>query len=43
MTSEPLSRRDFLGMTAALPFAAAALGSAATKVPVGLELYSVRD
>ena len=30
-------------MTAALPFAVAALGSAAKKVPVGLELYSVRD
>ena len=29
-------------MTAALPFAAAALGTAASKVPVGLELYSVR-
>ena len=34
MTSEHLSRRDFLGMTAALPFAAAALGTAASKVPV---------
>jgi sugar phosphate isomerase/epimerase len=30
-------------MTAALPFAAAALKAAAKKVPVGLELYSVRD
>jgi sugar phosphate isomerase/epimerase len=42
-TSESLSRRAFLGMTAALPFAAAALKAAAKKVPVGLELYSVRD
>jgi sugar phosphate isomerase/epimerase len=42
MTSE-LSRRSFLGLTAALPFAATAFASAAKKVPVGLELYSVRD
>jgi sugar phosphate isomerase/epimerase len=41
-TSESLSRRAFLGMTAALPFAAASI-AAAKKVPVGLELYSVRD
>ena len=41
-TSESLTRRAFLGMTAALPFAAAALKAAAKKVPVGLELYSVR-
>jgi sugar phosphate isomerase/epimerase len=41
-TSETLSRRTFLGMTAALPFAAAALKAAAKNVPVGLELYSVR-
>jgi sugar phosphate isomerase/epimerase len=41
-TSESLSRRAFLGMTAALPFAAATIGAAAKKVPVGLELYSVR-
>jgi sugar phosphate isomerase/epimerase len=39
--SESLSRRAFLGMTAALPFAAASL-RAAKNVPVGLELYSVR-
>jgi sugar phosphate isomerase/epimerase len=43
MTSDSLSRRAFLGMTAALPFAAASLAAAAKKVPVGLELYSVRD
>jgi sugar phosphate isomerase/epimerase len=41
-TSESLTRRAFLGMTAALPFAAAALNAAAKNVPVGLELYSVR-
>src|SRR3954447_9507021 len=40
-TSESLSRRAFLGMTAALPFAAAAVASA-KKAPIGLELYSVR-
>jgi sugar phosphate isomerase/epimerase len=39
MTSiNAFSRRSFLAMTAAAPFAAAA-----RKVPVGLELYSVRD
>ena len=43
MTPERLSRRSFLGVTAALPFATAAFASAAKKVPVGLELYSVRD
>ena len=42
-TSASVSRRAFLGMTAALPFAAAAIAAAAKKVPVGLELYSVRD
>ncbi len=42
-TSGSLSRRAFLGMTAALPFAAATIGAAAKKVPVGLELYSVRE
>jgi len=41
-TSASLSRRTFLGMTAALPFAAAVVATA-KKVPVGLELYSVRD
>ena len=39
---ESLSRRAFLGMTAALPFAAASLKAAAKNVPVGVELYSVR-
>lgn len=38
-----LSRRAFLAMAAAIPFAASsALEAAAGKVPVGLELYSVR-
>ncbi len=38
-----LSRRSFLAMAGALPFAAsAALRGAAAKAPVGLELYSVR-
>jgi sugar phosphate isomerase/epimerase len=41
-TSEPLSRREFLGIAATLPFAAASLRAAAKNVPVGLELYSVR-
>jgi sugar phosphate isomerase/epimerase len=41
-TSASLSRRAFLGMTAALPFAAASLRAAAKNIPVGLELYSVR-
>jgi sugar phosphate isomerase/epimerase len=38
MTFNAFSRRSFLAMTAAAPFAAAA-----KKIPVGLELYSVRD
>src|SRR6476620_8515444 len=38
-----VSRRTFLSMTAALPFAASALTRfKARNVPVGLELYSVR-
>lgn len=38
-----LSRRTFLGMAAAIPFAASTvLKGVAAKVPVGLELYSVR-
>ncbi len=42
MPSIPLSRRSFLAMSAMLPWA---LKSAAvsTPIPVGLELYSVRD
>jgi uncharacterized protein (DUF1501 family) len=37
-TSASLSRRAFLGMTAALPFAAASLRAAAKNIRVGLEL-----
>jgi len=37
----PISRRSFIGTAAALPFAASVLLEA-RKVPVGLELYSVR-
>jgi sugar phosphate isomerase/epimerase len=41
--SSDLSRRTFLGMAAALPLAASVgLKGFAAKVPVGLELYSVR-
>ena len=42
---ESMSRRAFLGFAGALPFAASALTAAqqTRKVPVGLELYSVRD
>jgi sugar phosphate isomerase/epimerase len=39
-SSHSLSRRSLLSLAAAAPFAAAARGK---KVPVGLELYSVRD
>lgn len=39
MTSETLSRRSFLAAAAAAPMAFAA----ARKIPVGLELFSVRD
>src|SRR5436190_24123611 len=44
MRTSNLSRRTFLGMAAAAPFAASAVlsGRAARDVPVGLELYSVR-
>jgi sugar phosphate isomerase/epimerase len=40
--SETVSRRAFLAMAGALPFAAAALAQS-KRVPVGLELYSVRN
>src|SRR5688500_20370845 len=43
MTTRDLSRRAFLSMTAAAPFAlSSALKGAYQKIPVGLELYSVR-
>src|SRR4029453_4879518 len=40
-----ISRRSFLALAGAMPFAASALSSfqGARKIPVGLELYSVRD
>jgi len=41
-TTEPVSRRAFLGAAATLPFAASAWAQT-KKVPIGLELYSVRD
>src|SRR6185295_7716664 len=42
MRTPDLSRRSFLAIAAALPFAAAAALKGAKNVPVGLELYSVR-
>jgi sugar phosphate isomerase/epimerase len=45
MTTIQLSRREFLAMAGAAPVAASALASAQTfkNIPVGIELYSVRD
>ncbi|MEJ2009345.1 MAG: sugar phosphate isomerase/epimerase [Acidobacteriota bacterium] len=41
---DTFSRRSFLGLLAAAPLGAATVAAAATKhIPVGLELYSVRD
>ncbi len=42
MSRTELSRRTFLGMTAALPFAVSTALKGQKKIPVGLELYSVR-
>lgn len=42
MSTQPLSRRQFLAAGAALPFLLRA-GVSAARIPVGLELYSVRD
>ncbi len=42
MPSTPLSRRSFLAMSALLPWAFKT-AAAASSIPVGLELYSVRD
>ena len=44
MSTRDLSRRDFLSIAAAAPFALSASlsGAARQKIPVGLELYSVR-
>jgi sugar phosphate isomerase/epimerase len=41
MPSSPLSRRSFLALSAMLPWAFSA--QASTSLPVGLELYSVRE
>ena len=41
--STTVSRRSFLALAGALPFALRASALAAGKVPVGLELYTVRD
>jgi sugar phosphate isomerase/epimerase len=41
MTPKAFSRRSFLAMSATLPWALRACG--ATQIPVGLELYSVRN
>jgi sugar phosphate isomerase/epimerase len=38
-----ISRRSFLALAGALPFVLKGAAAAAGKVPVGLELYSVRD
>jgi sugar phosphate isomerase/epimerase len=43
MTERELSRRTFLIMAGAAPFAATALGAQQKKASVGLELYSVRN
>ena len=44
MSPMSLTRRSFLALSAALPWALKASGaSASAPVPVGLELYSVRD
>jgi sugar phosphate isomerase/epimerase len=45
MPYSQLSRRSFLAASATLPFAFRGLawGAASSKIPVGLELYSVRD
>ena len=42
MPSTPFSRRSFLAMSAMLPWALKSVASARS-IPVGLELYSVRD
>lgn len=41
-TNQPVSRRTFLAMAGAVPFAASAFAQL-RKVPIGIELYSVRN
>jgi sugar phosphate isomerase/epimerase len=43
MSSGTLSRRSFLAMSAMLPWAFSARSTSSASIPVGLELYSVRD
>jgi len=45
MAMPPLSRRSFLALSAMLPwaFCGAAFSASSGSIPVGLELYSVRD
>ena len=43
MTSTTLSRRSFLALSAMLPWAFRARALGSNSIPVGLELYSVRD
>lgn len=43
MPATSLSRRSFLAMSAFLPWASRAFGAGRSSIPVGLELYSVRD
>jgi len=43
MTSTTFSRRSFLAMSAVLPWACRGVAFAAGSLPVGLELYSVRE
>ena len=42
MKSEPLSRRTFVAIASTIPFAFSAQ-TGTRKIPVGIELYSVRD
>ena len=44
MSAMPISRRSFIAISATIPWALRGLASATgAKIPVGLELYSVRD
>lgn len=43
MSYSNVSRRSFIALSAALPFAFRGLAFAKSSIPVGLELYSVRD
>src|SRR3977135_5261 len=43
MPSTKVSRRSFLAMSATLPWAFRSVAAATRSIPVGLELYSVRE